>query len=320
MDSGRTFRDLLALFRLALLDFSRNNGQYMAAGIAYWALFSLFPLALAGLAIAGYVYPSAAGQRDLASGVLKLLPVSESYITGMVSDIARARGTLGLLSILGLLWSGTAVFSAVRKGVNHAWHISEPPYFLLERAVDLLMLGALAIAVFLGFAFTTNMGSASAMTSIMAPMMASPAARVSSGLLALPAAWGVFAVLYHYLPNAKVRWRDVWLGALVGAISFQGIQVGISFSLAMTASLNLVYGSLSGLIAVMLWAYFSSMALVFGAELCYIQSRLWGSYQGEGLPPVLAAAMEKSPTSGPPGIGMVLRWLLPQRKVHRPRD
>ena len=86
---------LLRLHGEALTDFARNNCPYMAAGIAYWTLFSLFPLALAGFSVVGFVYSSPEAQGRAVEAVIDLIPVSAEYIEGLVQEVARARGALG---------------------------------------------------------------------------------------------------------------------------------------------------------------------------------------------------------------------------------
>ena len=120
-------RQQIMLFtRVVLTDFMRNNCPYIAAGIAYWALFSLFPLFLVGISILSYSNSSPEEQTSMVEGIIEYIPVSAEYLLDLVSSVAESRGTLSTIAIAGLLFSGTAVFSAVRKGVNHAWHVSQP--------------------------------------------------------------------------------------------------------------------------------------------------------------------------------------------------
>jgi membrane protein len=147
----------LRLFGIALTDFARNNCHYVAAGIAYWTVLSLFPLALAAVSVLGYLYPDPADQQEIVHRIISLIPVSAEYLTELVNEVADARGTLGLLAVGGLLFTGTAMFSAVRKGINHAWHIGEPQYFVVERLIDFLMLLGVAVLAASTVVFATGM-------------------------------------------------------------------------------------------------------------------------------------------------------------------
>ena len=288
----------------------RNNCHYMAAGIAYWALFSLFPLALAGIAILGFIYPTSGDQATLVQGILQVVPISSDYLTDLVAEVAGARGTLGILAIAGLLWTGTAVFSAVRRGINHAWHIGRPPYFVVERAQDLAMLIVVALWAFSLVAFSTNVLG-------LADLARQAGGRlggvVSQGLLelgGLAATYGAILLMYRYLPNTTVSWRDVWLGALLGTGLFYGVKVVFGWLVGAAGSLNLVYGSLGALMAMLLWAYLAALALVFGAQVTYVYRQVFGSQAGT-LP-------ELQPTAQGPGesqslLRTVASWLVPPK-------
>jgi uncharacterized BrkB/YihY/UPF0761 family membrane protein len=114
-------------------DFSRNGCSYVAAGIAYWALFSLFPLALAAISVLGFLYPTPVEQGRVAEEIIQQIPVSGDYLADLVSEVARSRGVLGTLAVAGLLLSGIRVFASVRRGINHAWNTGSSHTFLVAR-------------------------------------------------------------------------------------------------------------------------------------------------------------------------------------------
>ena len=95
------------------------------------------------------------------------------------------------------------------------------------------------------------------------------------GLLA--ASFLILAVLYRFIPYTQVQWRDVWLGALVGAVMAYGVRLAFSGFLINVNEFNLVYGSLGALMALLVWVYLSAISLVLGAEVSYIYSRTFGS-------------------------------------------
>ena len=311
------WRRLLKLFQVALIDFTRNNCHYMAAGIAYWTIFSLFPLALAGIAIMGFLYPSAENRIGIVEGIVELLPVSVDYLAGLVDEVAKDRGALGLVAIIGLIWSGTAVFSAVRKGINHAWHIGRPPHFLLERAIDFVMLLGVGVLALIQVVFATNALGLSAFVEWAQGSSAWVAIKVSLEMLALAVTFGTFMLLYRYVPNTRVTWGDVWLGALVGSALFQGFRIGFAWFVSNFSSFNLVYGSLGSLMAVLVWAYLSSMALIWGAQLAYTYTGVFGSQAGTiRLPEPRPKVAEGTESRG--FLGTVTRlagWLLPPNRT-----
>ncbi|MBI4338814.1 MAG: YihY family inner membrane protein [Chloroflexi bacterium] len=309
----------ITLLRLALMDFSRNNCPYVAAGIAFWALFSLFPLALAAISIMAYLNPGPEKQGWILQGIVQVIPVSREYLAQIIEDVSQARGTLGVIAALGLIWSGTAVFSSVRKGVNHAWHIGKPPYFLLERATDMVMLLGVAVLAFNMVAFTTNLLGLSTMAQAPNWIGGGLTGKVFLELGAVAMTFGVFLLLYRFLPNTHVVWKDVWLGAAVGAVLSQSIRIGFTWFVVHFGSFNLVYGVLGSLMAAMVWAYLTSIAIMWGAQVCFIYSRLYGSQQDLGIPPDLQEAtiviVPDRNVGGLPGVLFTLgSWLFPAKK------
>ena len=299
----------ITLFQAALTDFMRNNCTYMAAGIAYWTLFSLFPLVLAGLSVLGFTSSTPEEQGRIVEGIIKVVPVSESYLAQTIEEVAHARGTVGALALIGLLFSGTAVFSAVRKGINHAWHIGQPQYFLLERAIDLVMLIGVAVLAFLVVVLSTNVLGVATADRPPDWLTGGVAGKLLLEVGALGVTYGVFLLLYRFVPNTKVQWREVWLGALIGAVLFQGVRIGFGWFVASFGSFNLVYGSLGAVMAVLVWAYLSALALVWGAQVAFTYSR------GSGSPAATEALPELRPRARPRGVvAIVASWLLPPKR------
>ena len=279
-------RKVLQMVKIGATDFARSNSPHVAAGIAYWGLFSLFPLSLAGISVLGYIYPNPEDQGSIIEGIVKLVPVSVDYLADLIAEVTRARGTLGGLAIVGLLWTGTAVFSAVRKGINHTWHIGRPHFFLLERAIDLAMLLWVALLAFIQVAIATNLfglasipdadpGNYGAGGSVFWPVF-----KVLSELFALGITFGMFLLLYRYVPNTKVVWGDLWVGAAVGATLFQGVRIGFAWFLSNFGQFNLVYGSLGAVMAVLVWAYLAALAIMLGSQTAYTYRGVFGSQAG----------------------------------------
>ena len=321
MQSGRReSKDMwgkaLRMLGVALTDFTRSNCPYVAAGIAYWTLFSVFPLALAGIAILGFLYSTPEDQTRVVEGIIELVPVSEAYLAPLVEEVARARGTLGGLAVIGLLWTGTAVFSAVRKGINHAWHIGRPHYFLLERAIDMVMLLGVAVLALIHVLFTTNLLGVATLAGKASGSDFWVVFKVAFELLALAVTIGAFMLLYRYVPNTRVVWRDIWIGAVVGATLFQGVRIVFTWFLSNVADFNVVYGSLGALMAVLVRAYLSSIAIMLGAQMAYTYRGVFGSHAGEvELPEPRSRASRPSGRRGIRGILMtVVGWLLPPKK------
>lgn len=276
---GQRGRRYVFLFLAAWRDFGRNNCTYIAAGIAYWTVLSIFPLILGGLAILGYLLTSSDDQQRVIRAVLDVIPVSAGEFSETIADLIEQRGTLGIVAALGALWSGTAVFSAVRRGINHTWGVRHLRSFLVGRAADFLMFLFFAAAALLLLAYTTigNITVESLPDWARGLPVFNFSTRIVVELGAFAGTWAVFMLLYRFVPRVSIEWGDVWLGAAVGAALFQLIRIGFAWFAAHIGNFNVVYGSLGALVAVMVWAYTSSMAVLLGSQIAATYAKTMGS-------------------------------------------
>ena len=309
-------RRLLMFTQVVVTDFMRNNCPYIAAGIAYWTLFSLFPLSLAGISILGYTNSTPEEQSRMVEGIIEHIPVSTDYLLDLVSSVAQSRGTLSTIAIIGLVFSGTAVFSAVRKGINHAWHVGQPHYFLIERTIDLLMLLGIAVLALFAAVLSTNIVGLAPLEETSVWLLSGPLGKVALETSVLAATIGVLMLLYRFVPNTEVDWGDTWLGALVGAVVFHVVRVGFSWYVINFGEFNVVYGSLTGVMVLLIWIYLSALAVVLGAEVAYVYSRSYGSQKAvDSLVDMrtrLGIGSGFNRYKGP--LGVVASWLLPPRR------
>lgn len=288
----------------------------MAAGIAYWTLFSVFPLSLAGVSLLGYANPTTVQQEEMVERIIEQIPVSADYVLDLVERVAEARGALSVVAVGGLLVSGSAVFAAIRKGINHAWHVTRPHPFFIGRGIDMLML--VFVAMLAVIAATNFIGIVSSGASNIW-FVGEPVVRFGIDMGTVAASFVILAVLYRYVPYTEVEWRDVWLGAMLGALMAYGVRLAFSGFLINVNEFNLVYGSLGALMALLVWVYLSAMALVLGAEVSYIYSRAFGSRRAMNSFTVLQAryGLSHSLLSQRGFVGLLENWILPGRRGQR---
>ena len=306
----------IIFIRVIISDFFSNNCPYMAAGIAYWTLFSAFPLSLAAVSLLGFANPTSIEQEEMVARIIEQIPVSGDYVLDLVERVAEARGALSFIAVIGLLVSGSAVFAAIRKGINHAWHVTRPHPFFIGRGIDLLMLvfvGLLALIAATNLVGLVGRGASNIW------LVGEPLISVGFDLGLLVASYFILAILYRFVPYTEVEWRDVWLGALVGALMAYGVRVAFSGFLINVNEFNLVYGSLGALMALLVWVYLSAMSLVLGAEVSYIYSRAFGSRRAMNSFTVLQAryGLSRSLISQRGFVGLVGNWIIPSRRNQR---
>jgi len=249
-------------------EFLNRNCPHISGAISFYALFSFFPLVLAVISIASFVSGSEQQQDRLAQDIAEVVPVSTEFVSETVQGVVSARAITGIASLVGLLWAASAAFGAVRKGINAAWGIKKTRPFLRERMMDFtLVLGAgvlLMGALFLTplFTFLKEITDAIAPEAGLATnFFWSLVTQVLTPVLSFL----TFLLLYRFLPNTKVRMADVWLGALMSAIAFEGAKWGFVWYVKTFPVYNAVYGTVGAIMALLTWVYVSAIILLFGA-------------------------------------------------------
>lgn len=222
------------------------------------------------------MYPSHASQDVIVTAIRQTLPVSGDYIADAVLEVAAARGVVGGLAFLTLMISGIRLFTAIRRGVNYAWRPTVRHTFIQGRTIDAVMLGCSMCIVLLlvvfgltSFGFRFPFGDRHGLGSV--------GEMIFREATTLGIAYSLFLLLYRYLPNVEIYWRDVWLGAVVALVLYRVATLAFSWYIGAFNSFNLVFGSLGMVMAVLGWAYLSSQSLMWGAHVCAVYSRLYGS-------------------------------------------
>jgi membrane protein len=234
-----------------------------------FAIFSLFPLLLGFLAIIGLVLDSQSLQQRLLDFSSQNLPGAAGLVRDNVRGVVGFWGALGAGSILSLIWSAIAVFGAINRAVNRAWDVQEERPFYINKLRDLGM----ALVVLVLFLIATSISSAiqlfaSRDLGIPGQGFLQDLGLAQLALWAVPwiISFGIFLLIYRFVPNRRTHLRHIWLGAAVATILFEGSKILFVWYLGRFANYTLVYGSLASAIALLLWIYISSLILIFGAE------------------------------------------------------
>jgi len=261
----------LEILRMALASFSRTRAPEAAASISYYAIFALFPLLLLLVTIGSYLMNDQQGVQQLMQTVLSAIPVSRSLIEKNIQSIIEQRGTLGAISLLGLLWSGTGVFTVLSININRSFPGSHPRNIVGARISALLMIAILTLLLALAFLARTFF---SLLPYLSLPLvqklnlMNSTFWSVMTGLVPLLLVFAIFLTLYRFIPNTRILWRQSIWGALAAAILWEVATSIFTWYLGSgLARYEIVYGSLGALVALMFYIYLVSWIILFGAHL-----------------------------------------------------
>ena len=259
-------RSLIEFIVRVFRNFARDDGSHMAAGVAYYGVFSIFPLALATISIASLVVKS----EDVRDSVLTFLGRqvgvgSEELVTTNIDAVLNARGAVGIVATITLFWASRAVFGAVHRVLNRAWKVTEPPHFFLRQLGQFT--AALGIPILFIVSATvgpTGRALASSTDSLFGVEI--PWGTLFTVLPFVISA-GLFLAIYRFVPDTRVRWRDALPAAVVASVLFEMAKTAFTYYLGNLSSLDLVYGSVTTVVVLMLFLYIVALILVLGAEV-----------------------------------------------------
>ena len=254
------------------LAFDQDEGAVVSRSIAYYALFSLFPLLLVLISVASSVLADEEALQTVIDLFERILPISADVARQSVEQALAARGTVNLIAGLGLLWSATGVFTAMYRAVNKAWGNPKSRLFLKEKLfglavvliVGLILLGSTLLSTAASVLQKWD-GTIFGWQPFSSPEMAALWSKLSTFV---PPVVSVvtFIILYRIIPLNRVAWRDVWLGGLIAGLIWEAARQIYAWYLANVATYSLIYGSVGVIIGFLLWAYLSAMILLIGAE------------------------------------------------------
>ncbi|MFN2217091.1 MAG: YihY/virulence factor BrkB family protein [Anaerolineae bacterium] len=260
------------LFVRTGLAFDQDDGAVVSRSIAYYALFSLFPLLLVLMSVASSVLAVEQAQQAVIDLIQRMLPSVADLAQQNIEQVLAARGTVNVLATIGLLWSATGVFTAMYRAVNKAWGNPKSRLFLKEKLFGLavvLLVGLILLATtFLSTAASVLQrwdGTIFGWQPFSSPQVVALWSKLATFLPPIISVI-TFIILYRTIPLNSVSWRDVWRGGLLAGVIWELARRLYAWYLANFATYSLVYGSVGAIIGFLLWAYLSAMILLLGAE------------------------------------------------------
>jgi membrane protein len=260
-----------------LVGFYESENLTYAASIAYYALLSLFPAFLLALSLLGNATADVADRNAVLFFVLQYFPQQFDFITRQIDEFRSSSVTLSLAGAIALTWGALGVFGAITTSVNYAWGVSEHHSFWKHKLLSFTMLLVAGLILLLALLLVSASGvvGASWFAGVLARfpgllILRSFAVHYATTLLFIV----VVGFVYYFVPNAKVRFRDVWIGALVTGLLWKGALEAFSWYLRDLTRLTKVTGSIAVVIAFLVWVYTQAAILLYGAEFTAAYARL----------------------------------------------
>jgi len=259
------------------LGFYHSDNLTYAASIAYYALLSLFPFFLLAFVILGNFAVDEEARAEVFRFVLQYFPSQFDFITRQFDAFGNNRLRLGVVSTIALVWGALGVFSAISTAVNYAWGVEKQRSYWKHKLLSFVMLlvAGLILIIALALVSLSQMVSASWFAGVLAGF---PGLAILRSLTFRYATTMLFTVcvgfVYYFVPNAKVRFRDVWIGALVTGLLWKGALEGFSWYMRDMNRFTRVNGSIAAVVVFLVWVYLQAVILLYGVEFTAAYARL----------------------------------------------
>ncbi len=284
----RYVKTIFGLFVDAASAWSQDKASLYAASIAYYMAFSIAPMLVLSIAIASRVFSQAVIEGQLVSQIESFIgPEAAILLQNLLRNASPGSSSFGIISALILLWAASGVFTHLKRALDIIYGVTPRPMPTTTGALHairtkifsfgmVLFMGVLLMAALTLNAVATTMGS------FLVEHFADLAEinTYVTKFIAPAIMFFLFGIIFKTLPEARIAWRDVWLGAGVTTLFFSLGNFFIGLYLSIT-NVGSVYGAAGSLIVVLVWIYYSAQIVMYGAEF----TKLFAIRYGGGIVP-----------------------------------
>jgi len=243
----------------------KPDSAITAAAIAYFAIFSLFPLTLLSIGIASFSLGPLMDQHLVVQKLEFVAPALGQLLGKNIDEIIRARGPVTIVALGTLIWSASTMFFVLTGTLNEIWGIERSRPIWKRRGLAILFVLAFVGPILFLASFADSV-IANVLTWLPAPIIQIVGG--ASLALAILLDVALFMALYLLLPHAASSWREILPDAIGAGLLWELAKKAFLFFISTYISIsNLIYGSVAAIIAILTWAYFSSLIFLFGAYL-----------------------------------------------------
>jgi membrane protein len=262
-------------------DWSEDKASRLGASLAYYTIFSIGPLLLIVVAIASLVFKDA--QQQIVGTISQVTGKEGGDVLQSTIQNANKGGANILATIVGivtLLFGASGVFGQLKDSLNTIWEVKpKPGQGILATIKDRFLSFTMVLGT--GFLLLVSLVVSASVTALGAFLNSVlPGGEVFGQILNVALMLGVitvvFALLFKYLPDVKIAWKDVWLGAFITALLFTLGQFGLGLYIRL-ANVGSSFGATGSLVVVLVWIYYSAQIMLLGAEFTQVYTNRFGS-------------------------------------------
>lgn len=277
------FKSAIRLLRETVTEWNEDKASRLAAALAYYTIFSLAPLLIIAIAIAGAVFGEEAAQNQIVGQIQGLVgQQGAEAVQAMILNASRPGAGIvaTIVGVITLLFGASGVFGQLQDALNTIWEVTPRPDrgimgILRDRFWSFTMVLGTGFLLLVSLILSATLAGIGTYFENLMPGLVQfwhfINFVVSFGIITL-----LFALIYRLIPDAKVAWNDVWIGAAVTAFLFSIGRFLIGLYLGSSA-IGSAYGAAGSLVIVLVWVYYSAQILLFGAEFTQVYATHYGS-------------------------------------------
>ncbi|ELR69257.1 Ribonuclease BN [Fulvivirga imtechensis AK7] len=273
------------ILKRTAIEFFEDDPMSYCASIAFYTIFSLPAILLITVTVAGSAYEQQVVQGGLMEQIETLIGSESAREVQRILQNANETSSSVLARIIGiatLLFSATTVFVSLQNALNKIWGIRPKPEreilkFIMNRLLSLAMVISIGFLLLVSLVVDTLIVVFRNFLSEYLSGITYELVAVVNIAFSLIVISLIFAMIFKILPDARIMWRSVWVGAFVTTLLFALGKYLIGFYLG-TSSIGSAYGAAGSLVLLLIWVYYSSLIVLFGAEFTYVYSREMGHH------------------------------------------
>ena len=278
-----SIKTILALLKETFAEWNNDKASRLAAALAYYTVFSLAPLLIIAIAIAGAVFGEEAARGEIVTQIQGLVgKEGAQFIETAIENASKPEtGSIAsIISVVVLLFGASGLFAQLQDALNTIWEVQPKPN---------LGLWAIIRARFLSFTMVLGVGFLLLVSLILSAALAGvvnffghllPGAgfllQLANFILSFVVTTVLFGLIYKVLPDAKIAWSDVWIGAIITSLLFSVGRFLLGLYLG-NSSFGSTYGAAGSVVIILAWVNYAAQILFFGAEFTQVYARRFGS-------------------------------------------
>jgi membrane protein len=285
--TGARFRLAWTLFRDTFRNWNEDKASRLAAALSYYTIFSIAPLLILVIAIAGWVFDKEVVSNQLFDQIRELVgEAGASTVQTMVQSAEKSGDTFfaAAIGLSALLLGASGAFIQLQDALNTIWGV-QPKHghgvwvFIHKRLLSFSMVLVIGFILLVSLVLSTVLAAMSGFLNRLLPfsdvLLQMINFAISFGVTAL-----LFTMIFKVLPDVLVKWKDVWIGGVATSLLFSLGRYGISLYLG-RGSVSSAYGAAGSFVILLVWIYYSSQILLFGAEF----TKVYANRQGAPIQP-----------------------------------